>query len=126
MSVLLPTEDEILEKDKQTKAEKRRLTTLLKELPPNKKKAAEGLIDECAFMRATLKQYREYINTTGLIDEMEQGEYTILREHPAVRSYNTMVQKYSAVCKQLFDMLPSKVAPPDDDFEDFVKTKPKK
>lgn len=125
MSVLLPTEDEILEKEKQTRAEKRRLTALLKELPPNKKKAAEGLIDECAFMRATLKQYREYINTTGLIDEMEQGEYTILREHPAVRSYNTMVQKYSAVCKQLFDMLPTRQAPPDDDFEAFIKAKPK-
>ena len=123
MGLLHPTEEEIAAKEKLTKSEKRRLNTLLKELPDNKKRAADGLIDECAFMRATLKQYREYINATGLIDEMEQGDYTILREHPAVRSYNTMVQKYSAVCKQLFDMLPTKQPMPEDDFDFFVKSK---
>lgn len=124
MSIERLTQDEIKAKDKMIRAEKRRLKSLLEDLEENKKKAAEGLIDECAFMRATLKQYREYITTEGLIDIMPQGEYSIKREHPAVRSYNTMVQKYAAVCKQLFDMLPTKVAQPeDDDFETFRKAK---
>jgi hypothetical protein len=99
------------------RAEKKRLKTLLLDLAEDKKKAAEGLIDECAFMRATLKQLRDYIDANGVIDEMQQGDYSILRESPAVRTYNTMVQKYSAVCKQLFDMLPNKgnLPPADDD-----------
>lgn len=124
MSVEKPTPEEIKVKDKTIRAEKRRLKSLLEDLEENKKKAAEGLIDECAFMRATLKQYREYITNEGLIDIMPQGDYSIKREHPAVRSYNTMVQKYAAVCKQLFDMLPTKPAlPEDDDFDAFRKAK---
>ena len=106
------------------RAEKRRLKTLLAELTEDKKKAAEGLIDESSFMRATLKQLREYIDANGIIDEMQQGQYSILRESPAVRTYNTMVQKYAAVCKQLFDMIPSKgIIPPEDEFEKFRQSK---
>lgn len=77
MSVEKPTQDEILAKDKVIKAEKRRLKSLLEDLTENKKKAAEGLIDECAFMRATLKQYRDYITAEGLIDVMPQGDYSM-------------------------------------------------
>lgn len=123
MSVEKPTQDEISAKDKIIRAEKRRLKSLLEDLTENKKKAAEGLIDECAFMRATLKQYRDYITAEGLIDVMPQGDYSIKREHPAVRSYSTMVQKYATVCKQLFDMLPTKIAAPDDDFDSFRQSK---
>ncbi len=127
MSLEKPTPEEIKAKDKLIKAEKRRLKTLLQDLDENKQKAAEGLIDECAFMRATLKQYREYINVEGIIDIMAQGSYSVKREHPAVRSYSTMIQKYSAVCKQLFEMLPAKVEIPEqDDFEDFRKVNERK
>lgn len=111
-------------KAKMVKAEKKRLNALLVDLAEDKKKAAEGLIDESSFMRATLKQLREYIDANGVIDEMQQGDYSILRESPAVRTYNTMVQKYAAVCKQLFDMIPSKgIVQPDDDFEKFRNSK---
>lgn len=107
-------------KQRDIRAEKKRLNTLLADLPEDKKKAAEGLIDECAFMRATLKQLRLYIDEHGILDEMAQGNYSIIRESPAVRTYNTMVQKYSAVCKQLFDMLPTKKPEAaDDGFDDF-------
>jgi len=124
MSISKPTPDEIKAQNKLIKAEKRKLKNLLQELDDDKKKAAEGLIDECAFMRATLKQYRECITVEGLIDIMSQGSYSVKREHPAVRAYNTMVQKYSAVSKLLFDMLPEKpIMPEGDDFDDFRKSK---
>lgn len=107
-------------KQRDIRTEKKRLNTLLTDLTQDKKKAAEGLIDECAFMRATLKQLRNYIDKHGILDEMAQGSYSITRESPAVRTYNTMVQKYSAVCKQLFDMLPvKKPEAADDGFDDF-------
>lgn len=115
------TEEAKKEKLKLIKAEKKRFLQILKDLDENKKKAAQGLIDECAFMRATLKQLRDYIDSSGCIDEMQQGEYSILRESPAVRTYNVMIQKYASVCKQLFDMLPSKTAALiiDDGFDSF-------
>ncbi len=111
-------------KVRMVKAEKKRLNVLLADMPEEKKKAAEGLIDESAFMRATLKQLRDYIDANGIIDEMQQGQYSILRESPAVRTYNAMVQKYAAVCKQLFDMIPSKGnIQKDDDFDKFRQSK---
>jgi hypothetical protein len=124
MSIESPTPEEIAAKDKTIRTERRRLKKLLEDLDEGKKKAADGLIDECAFMRATLIQYRECITTEGLIDIMSQGDYTIKREHPAVRSYVTMIQKYASVCKQLFDMLPARPQLPEvDDFDEFRKSK---
>lgn len=111
-------------KARMVKAEKKKLNVLLADLAEDKKKVAEGLVDESAFMRATLKQLRDYIDANGIIDEMQQGQYSIMRESPAVRTYNTMVQKYAAVCKQLFDMIPNKGnLPPDDEFEKFRQSK---
>jgi hypothetical protein len=113
------------QKEKLIRTEKARLKKLLADLDGNKKKAAEGLIDECAFMRATLKQLREFIDAKGFVDEMQQGSYSIVRESPAMRTYNTMIQKYAAVCKQLFDMLPNKAVAPlvDDEFDKFRNSK---
>ena len=56
---------------------------------------------------------------------MPQGDYSILREHPALKSYNTMVQRYAAVLKQLTDLLPKEEqkAVEDDGFEKFVNSR---
>jgi len=52
---------------------------------------------------------------------MPQGSYSILREHPAVKTYNTMIQRYTTVIKQLADLLPKELPKEDDDgFESFV------
>jgi hypothetical protein len=51
---------------------------------------------------------------------MCQGDYTIERENPALKSYNTTIKNYTAVIKQLNDMLPAKEEKPKDDgFESF-------
>jgi hypothetical protein len=109
------------EKDKLIKKEITRLNRILKDIDKNKKASAEGLIQEAAFMRATLQELKEQINRNGVVDEMPQGDYTILRESPAVKTYNTMIQRYTTVCKELFNLLPKE--PPkieDDGFEAFV------
>jgi hypothetical protein len=124
MSIEKPTPEEIKAKDKLMKAEKRKLNVMLEDLEKEKLGAAKGLVDECAFMRATLKQYREYINAEGLIDIMPQGNYDVKREHPAMRSYCTLTQKYSVCLKQLIDLLRDKPSKPEsDDFDDFRKRK---
>ncbi|RKO62387.1 hypothetical protein [Caldibacillus debilis] len=111
-----------LGKDEKIKKEIRRLKKIYADLDGKKREVAEGLINEAAFMKATLEELKELIDQNGPIDEMPQGEYSILREHPAVKTYNTMIQRYSTVMKQLADLLPKedKKVEEDDGFEAFV------
>jgi len=111
------------EKKEAIKKEISRLKRIIKNIPDDKKKAAEGLIQEAAFMRATLGELREIIDRDGPLDLFEQGDYAYNREHPAVKSYNTMVQRYSAICKLIFDLLPTedKSKTATDELMDFVK-----
>jgi len=103
MFMRLYTEEE---KAKRIKREVTRLRKLYKELPKDKQQAAEGLIQEAAFMRATLEEARAIIDREGILELFEQGEQRFQREHPATKVYNTMINRYAAVCKQLIDLLP--------------------
>lgn len=114
-----------LEKDRLVKNEMARLTRLFSEIERNKRLTAKGLIEEAGFMRITLRELKTEIDKNGPIDEMPQGEYSILREHPALRSYNAMVQRYTTIIKQLTDLLPKevKVVEEDDGFADFINSR---
>jgi hypothetical protein len=110
-----------LTKEEMIKKEMRRLKRIYKDLDGRKKQVVDGLIHEAAYMRATLDELRKMIDEKGPIDEMPQGDYSILREHPAVKTYNTMIQRYTTVMKQLTDLLPKEVPKEEDDgFESFV------
>lgn len=108
-------------KDELIKKEIKRLNQVYADLEGKKKQVAEGLIEEAAFMRVTLGQLKEMIDENGPIDEMPQGDYSILREHPAVKTYNTMIQRFTTVIKQLSELLPKESPPEEEDpFNDFV------
>mgnify|MGYP000849224682 CR=1 FL=1 len=112
------------EKDKDVKREISRLTNLYKDVDRERRLTAKNLIEEAAFMKATLRELKEAIDEHGPIDEMPQGDYSILREHPALKSYNTMVQRYSGIIKQLMDLLPkAQQKEVDDGFDDFLNEK---
>jgi len=109
-------------KEEKIKAELRKYKRIFKEVEEKKKKVGEGLFEEAAFMKVTLVELKEQINDEGVIDEMQQGDYTILREHPAVKVYNTMIQRFLATSKQLLDLLPKEAAKVvEDDLDDFIK-----
>lgn len=113
-----------IEKDKAVKREIARLTALFKDIEKNRRLSTNGLIAEAAFMKITLQELKQEIDKEGPIDLMPQGDYSILREHPALKSYNTMVQRYAALLKQLTDLLPKEVKLVDDDgFEDFINNR---
>ncbi|MBN2796222.1 MAG: hypothetical protein JXR88_12500 [Clostridia bacterium] len=109
-------------KEELVKAEIRKYKRIFKDVDEKKKKVAEGLFEEAAFMKITLKELKERIDDEGVIDEMQQGEYSILREHPAVKVYNTMIQRFLATSKQIVDLLPKDaVKKLEDGFDDFIK-----
>lgn len=108
-------------KEKMIKNEIVRLTRIFKEIEKNKRLTTKGLIEEAAFMKATLKELKASIDESGPIDEMQQGEYSILREHPALKAYNTMVQRYTTVIKELINSLPKEqIKELSDGFDEFV------
>lgn len=109
------------EKEKAIKKELTALRRITKNLSGDRQRAAEGLIHEAAFMRATLAQLRQIIDQDGPIDLFVQGGYKYDREHPAVKTYNTMIQRYAAVCKQILDLLPDGKPTAADELMDFVK-----
>lgn len=110
------------QKQKEIKREMAKLKKLLANLSADKRKATEGLIQEAAFMHATLGELREIIDRDGPIDLFEQGDNAYHREHPAVKSYNTMIQRYSTVMKQLLELLPNESAKEaSDELIEFVK-----
>ena len=110
-------------KDTLVNREINRLTPLFKDIERNKRLTAKGLIEEVAFMKITLQELKVEIDKEGPIDEMPQGEYSILREHPALKSYNMVVQRYTGAIKQLIDLLPKEEIKKeaDDGFDDFLK-----
>ncbi len=111
------------EKAKRIKRELTRLRKSFKPLPEDKRRLAEGLMQEVAFMRVTLEETREIIDREGVIELFEQGKQRFLREHPATKVYASLVNRYSAVVKQLVDLLPDPKQGQDvtDELMEFVK-----
>lgn len=115
-----------IDKDTLVKREIARLNNLFKDIDRNKRLTAKGLIEEAAYMKITLQELKTEIDKHGPIDEMPQGDYSILREHPALKSYNTMVQRYTNIIDKLTSLHPKEEVKKeiDDGFEDFVASKP--
>lgn len=114
------------DKDRLVKNEIARLTDFFKEIDRNRRLTAKGLIEEAAFMKITLQELKKEIDKNGPIDEMQQGDYSILREHPALKSYNTMVQRYTNIIDKLINLHPKEEVKKDidDGFDSFVASKP--
>src|SRR5690606_18326704 len=113
------------EKEKHIKREEARLKKLFADLPEDKRRVAEGLVKEAAFMRVTLEETRAVIDREGVIERFEQGAQRFLREHPATKVYAAMINRYSAAMKQLIDLLPAtnKGKTEADELMEFVKSR---
>lgn len=84
----------------------RKLKRILKLVPEDRRTVAEKLITELAFMEATLDGLRCHIEENGAIDHFKQGAQEFDRESPAVKTYNTMIQRYSLIYRQFTELLP--------------------
>lgn len=112
-------------KDDIIKAEKRKLAGIYTRLDKKTKKSVDSLVDEAAFMAASLYELRKIINEKGYTEEYQNGaNQKGIKKCSEVEIYNTMIKNYSAIIKQLTDLLPKeqeKNAPTQDDgFEGFV------
>ena len=94
-----------LEQEKRIKKEVTKLRKFIKDLETEEQNMTMYLINELAFMKVTLEDLKEEVNENGVIDIMPQGEYSIKRENPALKTYNTMIQRYNSTLKQLDDFI---------------------
>jgi hypothetical protein len=112
------------DKDKVYKAELKKLKDILKNIPKDKMKVTESLIDQAAFMFATLKELSLYIDKDGAVAADGKGG---IKESPAIRSYTGLINRYSNTIKQLLDLLPKNLSEPvkeeQDKLLDFIKNK---
>lgn len=112
------------EKLKRIKTEKNKLNRIFKNIDEKRRKTVERLIDNAAFMAATLEDLQEDINTNGVISEYQNGENQWgTKKSPEVEVYNTMLKNYTSVIRQLTDLLPPKeVKENDDGFDAFLNS----
>ena len=104
-----------------TKKQITELNRIIKQVPADKQAIAVSLVDEIKFMHETMSDLKEQIRRYGTVELFEQGKQKFLRENPAVKSYNTTVQRYSTVYKQLTDLLPKTApAPPESELLEFI------
>ncbi len=57
-------------------------------------------------MAGVLDDLQAQIQEHGTTDHFKQGVQEFDRESPALKSYNTTIQRYSLLYKQLVDLLP--------------------
>ena len=109
------------EKLKRIKHEKNKLNRIFKNIDEKRRKTVERLIDNAAFMAATLEDLQEDINQNGVISEYQNGENQWgTKKSPEVEVYNTMLKNYTSVIKQLTDLLPPEEGKEDDGFDAFI------
>lgn len=92
--------------DKERLKDVRKLKKILKLVPQDRKDVAEKLVVEISFMAETLADLRAHIQEKGTVDHFKQGKQEFLRESPALKAYNTTIQRYSLLYRQLTDLLP--------------------
>ena len=78
---------------------------ILKKIPEDKRSIGEKLVEELSFMETTLKRLKEQIAETGEVEHFQQGKQDFYRESPALKAYNTTVQRYSVMYRQLTDLM---------------------
>lgn len=97
------------------------LAKLIDLMGENQKPTAKKLLSQMVFMEKTLKKLQKQINDEGAIIEAKNGNgFMVQTEHPAQKSYNTMIGRYNAVVKTFMELVPPS-QPQDDEFLSFVK-----
>ena len=113
-----------LSKDEIVKKEYKKLSGIYTRLDTNMKKVVDPLLREAAFMAASLYELRQIINEKGYTEAYQNGaNQKGIKKSSEVEIYNTMIKNYSAIMKQLTDLLPKDDLKKSDDdgFDDFVQ-----
>jgi len=94
-----------------------RLHAIFWDLPDNKREVAKELIERVAFMTVQLKSLEKTIEDFGPTYKFKNGAQEMIIENPAQKSYNTMINRYTAAYDKLINLTNS-LEKNDEDEED--------
>ena len=96
-----------LTKEEKISKEIKKLAKIFSGIDGNKRQTVEHLIEMAAFMAISLAEYQDIINAEGYTEEYQNGKNQYGRKQSeAVKSHIAMMKNYSAVIKQLLEMVP--------------------
>lgn len=115
-----------IDRDKETKKEYKRLKKTFSDLEGRQLETALDLCDELASLKVEMKVLKSQYEENGSVDEMPQGDYSILRTSPYFTNYLNAAKTYSSLYKQILDLYPKEVAQVKvvdelDDLQKFMK-----
>lgn len=98
---------EDLSKDEIIKSEKEKLNGIYSMMESKTKKSVSSLVDEAAFMAASLYELRKIINEKGYTEEYFNGANQHgVKKCSEVEIYINLSKNYMSIMKQLTDLLP--------------------
>ncbi len=92
--------------DEKIKTNERRIKRLFRDIEKDRRQFVDAIIYQFAFTTVTLERLVAELNSGEVLEHFEQGSQKFLREHPALRSYNTTVKSFIALANQLLNALP--------------------
>ncbi len=104
--------------------EMKRVKRLIKFMPEHHQPIAQSIFLQLVFIDNTLLELNGLVEKNGTIETFTQGAQSMLREAPALASYNKTLQRYNQTMKQFIDLLPvSNSKPEKDALLDFIGAK---
>lgn len=96
-----------LTKVERIQQELEKMHRLYQDLPENKLKLLEPLIQNASFMKATLEDLQDIINEEGMTDEYKNGANQFGKKISAnIQAYNSLAKNYTNVIDKLEKNLP--------------------
>lgn len=96
------------------------LKKLLDLVDENRRPIAENIFKRLKFVDKTLTDLEKQIKKEGAVITFTNGNgFETVSEHPAQKSYNTMLGRYNALVKTFLDIIPEGQKSTDD-FLEFV------
>ena len=75
---------------------------ILEMIPDDRKAIANKLITELTWMQKTLARLKKEVDSNGVVDKYLNGS---AKDSAALKAYNTTIQRYGNLYKQLSDMM---------------------
>lgn len=98
------------------------LEQIIELIDDNHKSTAKNILNRIKFMNETLINLEKQIKEEGAIIEALNGNgFKTINEHPAQKSYNTMIGRYNALIKTFIDLIPD-CDPKEDEFMKFINS----
>lgn len=118
----MPRKPSTAAQDSKIMEEVERLTDLLSDVDATKLTAAKELIERVAFMTVTLEILEADIKAKGPVVKFKNGKQEMFVENPSQKSYNTMINRYTAAHKELMNLLPKENKNNSDEEDDEFDT----